>query len=188
MLFRNTNTTYGILSVALHWILAVTVVALFVMGLWMVELNYYDPWYKRAPSLHKSVGMLLFMLGLFSLCWRLANPRPKPAPATKPFERKLANVAHLSLYVLVFAVSLSGYLISTADGRPVEIFELFSIPAFVSGIANQEDIAGEAHLTLAVVLVVVAALHALAALKHHFIDKDRTLKRMLGVSRYGRTW
>jgi cytochrome b561 len=96
-------------------------------------------------------------------------------------ERLLASSAHALLYVLLFAVMLAGYLISTADGRAIDVFGLFSVPATLTAIENQEDIAGEIHLVLAIVLVSLAAVHALAALKHHFIDRDRTLKRMLGL-------
>ncbi len=74
----------------------------------------------------------------------------------------------------------SGYLISTADGRPLEVFGLFEIPALISGIDGQEDRAGEIHLALAYSLMGLTGLHAVAALKHHFIDKDRTLLRILG--------
>jgi cytochrome b561 len=76
---------------------------------------------------------------------------------------------------------LSGYLISTADGRAVEVFGWFSIPATLSGLENQEDIAGEIHEWLAFTLIGLVMLHALAATKHHFINRDATLKRMLGT-------
>jgi cytochrome b561 len=75
---------------------------------------------------------------------------------------------------------LSGYLISTADGRPVDVFGIFTLPATLSGLPNQADTAGDLHLAMAIAVIVLAALHALAALKHHFIDRDRTLRRMLG--------
>jgi cytochrome b561 len=76
---------------------------------------------------------------------------------------------------------VSGYLISTADGRGVSVFGWFTVPATLHGIDGQEDVAGVVHLTLASTLVAVALLHAGAAFKHHFIDRDRTLKRMLGM-------
>ena len=76
------------------------------------------------------------------------------------------------------AIMLSGYLISTADGRAIEVFSWFEVPATLSDIDGQEDIAGDIHEILAWTLIVLVALHALAALKHHFIDKDTTLKRM----------
>ncbi|MOA52423.1 hypothetical protein D3C78_1757160 [compost metagenome] len=77
----------------------------------------------------------------------------------------------------------SGYLISTADGRGIEVFGWFTVPATLSGIDGQEDIAGVVHLWLAWGLIGMAALHALAALKHHFIDRDATLSQMLGRER-----
>jgi cytochrome b561 len=87
---------------------------------------------------------------------------------------------HKALYALLFTVMISGYLISTADGRAISVFNIFELPALPWSIENQEDIAGDIHFWLACFLVGFASLHALAALKHHFIEKDHTLKRMLG--------
>lgn len=98
----------------------------------------------------------------------------------KRWEQRAASLAHGLLYVLLFAVMAAGYLISTADGRAIEVFGLFEVPATITGIEEQEDMAGEVHLVLAITLISLASGHALAALKHHFIDRDRTLKRMLG--------
>jgi cytochrome b561 len=75
---------------------------------------------------------------------------------------------------------VAGYLISTADGRPIEVFGLFNVPATLHGLADQEDIAGEVHEIFAWVLILLAGVHALAALKHHFINRDSTLIKMLG--------
>ena len=96
------------------------------------------------------------------------------------WEIKAAKFAHIMLYFLLFGVMLSGYLISTSDGRAVDVFNLFSIPATLSGFENQEDIAGEIHMILAFILIGIACIHAIAAIKHHVLDNDRTLKRMLG--------
>ncbi|MFZ1872669.1 MAG: cytochrome b/b6 domain-containing protein, partial [Chania sp.] len=86
------------------------------------------------------------------------------------------------LYTVLFAILISGYLISTADGQAISVFGWFDVPASLTGIPQQADTAGTIHLYLAWVVVVLSALHALAALKHHFIDRDVTLKRMLGRS------
>ena len=85
------------------------------------------------------------------------------------------------LGLLVIIVFL-GYLISTASGDSIEVFNWFEIPATITSIENQEDIAGELHYWFALSIIIIASLHALAALKHHFIDKDKTLLRMLGKS------
>ena len=86
------------------------------------------------------------------------------------------------LYLLLFCTAISGYLISTADGRPVEVFGHFEVPASLTDLPGQADWAGAIHLTLAITVIVLTAVHALAALKHHFVDRDRTLLRMLGRS------
>ncbi len=92
-----------------------------------------------------------------------------------------AAFGHGFLYLGLFAVMIAGYLISTADGVGIPVFGLFEIPAVVSGLPDQADNAGVVHLYLAWVLVVFAGLHGVAALKHHFIDRDATLTRMLGA-------
>jgi len=130
--------------------------------------------------LHKGIGITLFAVVLFRLIWRLLNPKPAPLLNHAAWERLVAGVMHVLLYLLLFSVMVSGYLISTADGRSLEVFNLFAIPATISGIDNLEDIAGNVHLILTCSLMGLAMLHALAALKHHFFDKDRTLLRMLG--------
>jgi cytochrome b561 len=175
---RNTTAAYGLVSILLHWSIALTVIALFMLGLWMVELDYYDAWYRRAPDLHKSIGILLFIAVLLRILWHALSKRPAPLGSGR--EVMLARLVHRILLILPLLVMFSGYLISTADGSSIDVFSLFSVPATISGIEGQEDIAGEVHFVLAVALIAIAALHMLAALKHHFIDGDTTLKRMLG--------
>lgn len=180
MHLRNTADRYGLVAIALHWLVAATIVGLFALGLWMTGLTYYDDWYKTAPDVHKGIGILVFCALIARVAWRLASPPPPPLPTHRPWERRIAGLVHVLLYVLLFATMASGYLISTADGRPVEVFGLFAVPATLSHLPAQADIAGTVHLTLAIAVVSLATLHALAALKHHFVDRDRTLMRMLG--------
>lgn len=180
MPIRNTATEYGLVAILLHWTIGVAVIGLFGLGLWIGDLDYYDAWYQRGPALHKGLGVLLFILVVVRLLWRRLNVQPAPVPTHSVRERRLARLAHLSLHVLLVGTMLAGYLISTADGRPVDVFGLFQLPATLSGIDGQEDIAGEVHELLAFALIGVTVLHAAAALNHHFIDRDRTLKRMLG--------
>ena len=180
MQWKNSTTRFGLIAVTLHWLVALTVFSLFGFGLWMTELDYYDNWYKQGPWLHKSIGITLFFVLTFRLCWRMLTPPPAALPSHKPREIRMAHLAHLLLYLLPLAIMVSGYLISTADNRPIDVFGLFSIPATITSIPDQEDVAGLIHLVLASSLVGLALLHAAAALKHHFIDKDRTLKRIFG--------
>lgn len=178
---KNTSKRWGWLSISIHWITAITVFGLFALGLWMVELTYYDQWYKQGPDLHKSIGITLLLLTTVRLIWRMKSTIPDDLPTHKQWERKVAGIVHFLLYLLLFVVMASGYLISTADGRGIDFWGLFEIPATLQGFDKQEDIAGVVHLILASTLIGIALLHAGAAVKHHFVDRDRTLKRMLGL-------
>lgn len=179
-MWRNTEDGYGAISILLHWLEAAAIIGLFGLGLWMVDLTYYDAWYHTAPNVHKGIGVLLFLALVLRVAWRLIDPPPPPEPSLSPLERAASSLVHGLLYALLFATILSGYLISTGDGRPVEVFGLFAVPATVTGLPNQADTAGDVHLALAIAVIGLAAIHALAALKHHFIDRDCTLARMLG--------
>ncbi|MGF1688189.1 cytochrome b [Photobacterium japonica] len=173
------RATYDGLSIVIHWLSAITVMGLFAVGLWMVDLNYYSQWYKPVPHWHKSVGILLALVTLFRLVWK--HIKKPPAIEGARWEVIAATIAHTAIYLLLFGLFISGYLISTADGRPIEVFDWFSVPALGALFDQQADIAGEIHFYLAVTLISLVSLHALAALKHHFINKDTTLKKMLGV-------
>ncbi len=179
----NTEQHYGAVHILLHWLSAALVIGLFASGVWMVGLTYYDPWYNRAPSLHKSFGILLVAVMAARLAWRWSNGVPEPEPGVRRWEARTAHLAHVVLYVGVFAAAISGYLIATAKGAPVAVFGLFPVPATVHGLPRQEDVAGEVHLWISYGLVGLAAVHAAAALKHHLIDGDATLLRMLGRKR-----
>lgn len=179
MIWRNTRHSYGLVSIALHWLVALAVTGLFVLGVWMIDLGYYHRWYQRAPDIHKGAGVLLLGVMLAHCVWRYGNPRPGAIGSAT--EVKAAAWVHRMLYALTYMLILSGYLISTADGRSLHVFGLFSLPASISGLQNQADIAGKVHELLALALIALTILHALAALKHHLVDRDQTLKRMLTI-------
>ena len=101
-------------------------------------------------------------------------------PSHKRWEKRTSALVQFCLYLGIFVLVLSGYLISTEDGRPIAVFTWFDVPALGALFANQADIAGLVHEYVAYSLIALAVLHGLAALKHHFIDKDNTLKRMFG--------
>lgn len=107
------------------------------------------------------------------------SPPPKALSSYSKFTRISAHIAHMLLYFILFSILISGYLISTADGQAISVFDWFSVPAIFTGEAEQADLAGDVHLYLAWSVVLLSLLHAAGALKHHFIDKDVTLKRML---------
>jgi cytochrome b561 len=136
---------------------------------------------RTVPHWHKSIGVLLARVLVLRLLWRLGNPRVHGLPQHSRALTLLSHAVHLALYLLIALVVVSGYLISTADGRPVDVFNWFSVPALPVAADNQEDIAGAIHFYVATLLISMAALHMLAALKHHFRYRDGTLRRMLGL-------
>ena len=176
---KNHPSQYDWISITLHWVTAIAVIGLFAVGLWMVDLNYYSQWYKPVPHWHKSVGLLLAFATIFRLLWRSFNAHPEIKGAA--WEIISAKLAHGAMYLLMFSLFISGYLISTADGRSIDVFNWFSVPALGELFENQADIAGEVHYYLALSLIALVVIHAIAALKHHFINKDNTLTKMLGV-------
>lgn len=180
---NNTQNNYGYVSIFFHWLSALSIISLFALGYYMVDLTYYDQWYQSAPALHKSIGILLFILMFIRLIWRYNQSIPMHLASHTNLERKASKLIHSTFYILTFIIMIAGYLISTADERGIDVFDIFIMPGFGSFIENQEDVAGLIHKWLAYLLIILISLHAFAALKHHFIDKDNTLKRMLGICR-----
>lgn len=172
---------YNLVARGVHWISALVIIGLFAVGLWMVDLSYYSEWYRTAPHWHKSIGLLLAGLTLFRLFWKIVTASPKVEGAA--YEIIGAKLAHLGMYAILLALFASGYLISTEDGRGIDVFTWFTVPGLGALFENQADIAGQVHFYAAWSLIIIAAVHAIAALKHHFINKDNTLRKMIGASK-----
>lgn len=177
-MYKNTKKGFGLVSILIHWLSAIAIIGLFALGYWMVDLDYYSEWYRTGPYIHKSIGLLLLLVTVFRFFWKLLNDKPSALTDSKS-EAKVSSIAHLLLYALMLVVLISGYLISTADGRGIEVFTWFTVPSLGELFVDQEDIAGLIHEYAAYIIIGLALLHALAALKHHFIDRDNTLTRML---------
>ncbi|MET1255669.1 cytochrome b [Aliikangiella maris] len=178
-MLNDSSQAYGIVSKIFHWLVAILIFGLFAIGVWMVELGYYDQWYKDAPFYHKSTGIILAFIMLLRIFWRTINSKPAPLASHRLWEQRLALATHILIYTLILLIITSGYLISTADGRGISVFNLFEIPSAGLLVENQEDRAGLVHQWMAYILMGLIVLHIGAALTHHFIHKDQTLKRML---------
>ncbi|MBW5429117.1 cytochrome b [Vibrio cholerae] len=168
---------YNLVTRSIHWISALVVIGMFAVGTWMMDLSYYSEWYRTAPHWHKSVGLLLAGLTLFRLIWKALSSSPKIEGAL--WEIVAAKSAHHLMYVGLFVLFVSGYLISTEDGRGIEVFNWFTVSGAGALFENQADIAGNIHFYTAWGLIILAGLHAVAALKHHFINRNNTLRKML---------
>ncbi|MGR5117559.1 cytochrome b [Vibrio astriarenae] len=172
---------YNVVSRILHWVSALVIIGMFAVGLWMVDLSYYSEWYRTAPHWHKSVGILIVATTLFRLLWNKVVKTPQIDGT--PLIRMAAHLGHLALYALILVIGISGYLISTEDGRGIEVFDWFTVPGLGQLFEGQADLAGEIHFYAAWSLILLAAGHALAAIKHHVVDKDDTLRKMIGASK-----
>lgn len=180
-MFTNSVSRYGVVSIGLHWLMALCFFGMYALGWWMVDLDYYHEWYHRAPELHKSIGILLVALMLLRFAWNRLQPRPA-ALGDRPMLNRIAHILHNLFYLIVVSLLISGYLISTAKGKGIEVFDLFSIPALLPGSDQRGDLAGDVHEIIAHVFIALAVMHAGAALKHHFLDRDQTLVRMFRVN------
>ena len=177
-MLKNSQKQYGLISIALHWIVAVAIIGMFALGLYMTSLDYYDPNYQKLPNIHQSIGILLLMVIVIRIGWLIYSPKPYSISSHSRFERITGKAVHLLLYVFTFLIIATGYLISTADSNPIDVFGWFKVGSVISPFDQQADKAGAAHYYLSLILIAIAVLHAGAALKHHFIDRDDTLRRM----------
>lgn len=178
-MLKNSIERYGAISKILHWAIALLIIGLIWLGWYMVDLTYYDRWYYDSLMAHKALGMVVLTLALIQILWTVYSRSPDYVPNLKPWERIAAKIVHLTLFGVMFAIPATGYLISTSANDPVSIFGWFEIPAIFPVDEGTRDLAIELHFYLAYGAACVVVVHALAALKHHFVDRDDTLRRML---------
>ncbi|OUR63629.1 cytochrome b [Methylophaga sp. 42_25_T18] len=183
MRLNNEQTRYGLVSITLHWLIAVLTIALFVLGVWMVELDYYDSWYQQAPWWHKGLGIVVICLLVFRWFWQCFDAAPDELRSISTWQLKSAKIVHVLMNASIIIISVTGYLIVTAKGKALLVFDWFAIPAMVTGVDNLEDMAGEVHVGSAYLLIALVGLHMFAALSHHFFYRDKTLTRMLGFNK-----
>jgi cytochrome b561 len=179
------RTRYGAVAQTFHWVIAALIATQFVLA------NLADGLPVGARKLellarHKSFGMTVLMLAVLRLLWRLKSPPPALPSAMKPIERLVARVTHMAFYVLLFAMPLTGWLMSSAKNYSVSWFGLFTWPNLIGRSHGAFKVLQITHETLSNVLFVLAMLHILAALKHHFWDKDDVLLRMLPFAKSAR--
>ena len=152
------KTRFSGFAIANHWLIALATCGLLALGLYMVRLDYYHPWYSRAPSLHESIGLLLAAVLLARLVSRYWDSPPAPLASLKPAEKFLASAMHRTLYLLLMVQLGTGYLISSADGIRVAFFSLFTLPPFVWRFDGQEEFAGLWHEIIAWILIALGLL------------------------------
>lgn len=189
MKIRNTATRYGFVAQSLHWVIAIGIVAQYFLAEAAEDSEGapVDPF--SAAGIHAALGMTLLALALVRLLWRFVELPPERPAAMKPYEVVLARTAHIAFYVLLFAVPLSGWALATANDQGLSFLGWFDLPqlrpvtqvplpGIEGGTLGKEQLE-ELHEVLFNVLVGLAALHIVAALKHHFVDHDDVLRSIL---------
>jgi len=166
-------------AMLLHWLVALLIIAAFSLGVTMTNMHGLSPAKLQYYSWHKWIGCTVFGLACLRLLWRLTHPAPPYPYAMSKWQQSAASALHGLLYLLIFAIPLSGYFYSLAAGIPVVYLGVVPLPVFIDPNPEWKPILKSIHYVLNVILLGGFCLHVLAALKHHFIDRDDILKRML---------
>lgn len=165
-------------AIALHWIAAILILCNLTLGLYMTGLEL-SPQKLRYISWHKWIGVTVLLVSAARLLWRLEHEVPALPWTMKPWEQGLARAGHFLLYVLFFAAPISGWLFSSASGVQVVYLGLVPLPDLLGTNREVADALKVTHHWINYTLAAVILLHAAAALKHHFVDRDEVLARMI---------
>jgi cytochrome b561 len=177
----NTAERYGWIAILLHWGMAALLVGLVALGIYMVRLP--DVGYDREKItlilVHKALGMSALAAALARVAWRLTNALPRFVDGLPPWQQVSALFVHLWLYALMFALPLTGWLMSSAGGYPTPIFSWLDAPDLIGPDEHLFRTLIDVHRWLGYAFAALIALHAAAALRHHLVLKDHTLRKML---------
>lgn len=194
--FAADASRYTTVAIILHWMIAISIIGLIGAGLWMVEAIKKPETRALAfdvYQLHKSLGLTVLVLSVVRLLWRLAHPAPPLPAGMSSIERFGATFTHVAFYVLMIAMPLAGWVMVSASkfGLPTIVFGLFEWPhiAWIAALEGKEPVeaaAKSAHKYMGYGLAALLALHVGAALKHHVVNRDDVLARMVPGLRAGR--
>lgn len=170
--------TYNGIAKTFHWLVFVLMSGAFVVGFYMGDLPL-SPTKLQLVSWHKWCGVTIFFLVLLRLTWRLMNPPPLQTATMPQWQVQASEIVHRLLYLLMLAMPLSGWLMSSAKGVPTVWLGLIQLPDLLEKNKPLGKALEEVHETIGYMILTLVTLHVLAALKHHFIDRDNVLARML---------
>jgi cytochrome b561 len=166
----------------LHWLMALLIIGLFALGQYMSDLSM-SPRKLLLYSWHKWVGVTVFFLLLVRIGWRVTHQPPALPEQMSKLQRLASHIGHALLYLLMLAIPISGWLMSSAKGYQTVWFGVLPIPDMLGKDKQLGDALAELHGALNGLLMLIVVVHVLAALKHHFIDRDHVLRRMLPSSK-----
>lgn len=175
----DTRERFSPLTVTLHWVIGITIICLLAVGLYMTDLPNGE-WRSDLYNYHKLAGTTVFIVAALRILWRWRNGMPEPAGAYPRWQHSLAAGMHYCLLVATLAMPLSGAALSYGKGHPVPVLGLFNIGPPAEKIPWLGDAGSFIHYWAGWALIAIIVLHVLGALKHHYMDRDGTLRRMLG--------
>ena len=178
MTLHNSDERWGAVSQAFHWLIVVLIVVMAYLGLTMVDLPN-TPHKIAVYTLHKSIGISILALVVLRLGWRLYAGRPRELAGIPSWQSRIASATHVALYVLLFAVPLSGWVVNSSTGFPLHWFNLVNLPPIASKSDALHAVVRPLHEWLFWALITLACVHAAAAIYHHWFQRDATLVRML---------
>ena len=170
---RYTRTAIG-----LHWWIAILIFIAFPLGVYMHDLPL-SPYKLKLYSWHKWVGVTVFMLVILRIFWRTTHTPPAFPDSLPTWQKRASQITHFLLYVLIIAVPISGWLMSSAKGVQTVWFGVLPLPDLLGKDKSLGNLLKVVHESLNYGLLALVVIHTLAAIKHHFIDKDNILRRML---------
>jgi len=168
----NSSEKYGSFSKAIHWLMALFIIALLGVGMYMADLPKEDPSRLQFFNLHKSFGALVLMLAVVRIIWLRVSPAPALPSVFTAKDKKVVSSIKGMLYLLMFLVPLSGYIMSGAAGHATSFFGLFDLPTLVGENKGLAGFAHEAHEMLAYAIIAFVALHMAGAIKHRLKDRN----------------
>lgn len=178
MLLKNTRDHWGSVSKLLHWTTLLLLVWISWLGLTMGDLPN-GPDKIATYALHKSIGITILTLVAIRIAWRLHAGAPAPIQGTPHWQERVASLTHLALYGLLLAMPLSGWILNSASGYPLQWFGLVNLPAIAGKDHDLHELAEDIHEWLFWAMVTLVVVHAAAAFYHHLFQRDATLLRML---------
>lgn len=181
MRLRNSADSFGAVSIALHWLIGLSILGMIVFGTQIanMKVGFSNLWLF---ALHKSLGLTLLALIVLRIAWHRISPPPPPIPSAHPVADRLARAVHRALYALMLAIPLAGWVASSASGIDTLWFGV-PVPAIAPPVGWLEDAGFAAHRWLAWALLALVALHVAGAVKRQVLDRDGTLLRMIGKRR-----
>ncbi|WP_424194399.1 cytochrome b [Ampullimonas aquatilis] len=178
------NTTspsqdYSSIAKLLHWLMAILIIAAFILGSQAADIEGITPTKIKFINWHKWLGVTIFGLAGLRLLWRMFNTPPANPAGMPVWQAKASSATHMIFYFLFFALPVTGYFYSLASGYPIVYLGLFKLPVLIEKNKELADQLIEVHELFANGLLALFIVHVAAALKHHFIDRDNVLTRML---------